>query len=438
MYNSNCSLVTGELFLDLEMALYNNTAPSLQTILDLNEIIELVVLKEQLFMPASDHILVLKNLNRKEIIKLGGNDKIDWAFELENLGHANLKKPLITGNLVNEGILVFETKCNNSNFDQFGKEIFSKQWNEDWLLKNIGFGIKDPKVKFNYELSYLRGFNNSYKESPSRNYWLMSIKAAPFLAPELKKLGGIDYMWVYNYFKQVEIYSNYAKKNRLEFSDTAFMQPFIALNSEPSQNFINLFYKRLEKIRNEEIRSFLELQNTWIYQLPPLTAILLDRCQRLEDIPDELINLRKEFKDLRGELGKFENKFSDANTIMDKLEIRKEFEASMNIFSDKVKRPKGRFIKTVLDFVVDQPGNFVKKDFTGSVNAITKELAAYIYQKKIYPWVNSFADLYNKSLEIKENKGIYEHLFGEMSINYFKEFEIFAKSSEGLIRKNLY
>lgn len=436
MYNSNSSLVTGELFLDLEMALYKNTVPSLQTILNLNEIVELVVLKEKLFMPASDHILILKNLNRKEIVELGGNDKINWTSELENLGQGNLKRPLITWDLVEDGVLMLETKHNDPNFKQFGKKIFSKQWHEDWLLKTIGFGIEDPKLKFNYELSYLRGFNNSYKESPNRRYWLMSIKAAPFLAPELKKIGKIDYMWVYKYFKQVEIYSKYAQENRLEFSDTAFMQPFIALNSAPSQNFINLFYKRLEKIRNEEIRTFLELQNTWIYQLPPLTSILLDRCQRFEDISDELIILRKEFNGLREDLSKFENEFSGAKTLMDKLEIRKEFEASMNLFSDKVKRPKGRFMKTVLDFAVDQPANIIKKDFTGPVNLITKKLAEYIYQRKMYPWVNSFADLYTKSLEIKENKDIYKNLFGEMDINYFKEFEIFAKNSEGLIRKN--
>lgn len=432
----NSSLVTGELFLDLEMVLYNKTAPSLQTILSFDEIVEQVVLKDQLLMSASDHILILKNINRNEIENLGGNSNIDWEYEINNLGSANLNKPQFTNILADKKILILDTEQNeDSRFKKFGQEIFSEQWQRSWNLKNIGFGIEDSKLKNDYELAYLQGFNNSFISNPNRQFWLMWIKSLPDLGPDLKKSSNIDYMWLYNYFKQVEIYLNFSKAQGLEFSDNPFMQPFIALNSLPSQNFINIFYKNLKEIRNEELNHFFELQESWICYLPPLSAILLERCDKLEDIPYELVNLRKEFKNIRKSMQKFQIKFNDSKTIQDKYEIKKEFEESMNLFTQKVKNPKGRIIKTVLDFAVEQPGSAIKRDFTGPINLIVKKLAEYAYYKKIYPWVNSFADLYGESLQIREDKNLYEKLFGQIDFKSFKEFETFANNSNQLIKQ---
>lgn len=429
--------MTGELFLDLEMALYKEVVPSLQTILGLNEIVELVVLKNELFMTASDHILVLKNLNRDIITKLGGNDQVDWNYEIENLGNANLRKPLIIGSLFDNDILILDTEYKDDpKFREFGKKIFLEQWKGNWINKNIGFGIKDVETKFNYELSWLRSFNDTFKYvSHDPEYWLMSIKAAPDLAPVLNE-GKNNLMETYQFFKQVELYMNYTKGNKLEFSDSVFMQPFIALNSRPRENFTNIFHERLKKIRNQDIKYLFGLQDTWIYYLPPLTSILLDRCQKLDDIPDELINLRNEFKNLRNALTKFQMNFDKASTIKDKIDLKKEFKESMDLFSNKVQRPKGRFIKTILDLAVEIPGSTVKKDFSGPINAITKKVTEYFYYRKIYPWVNSFTDLYGKSLEIRDDKNLYENLFGEINFKNFREFEIFAKNSEKLIIKN--
>lgn len=427
--------MTGELFLDLEMALYEKTTPSLQTFLGLNEIVELVILKDELFMTASDNILILKNLNWDIIRELGGNDQVDWKYEIENLGHAHLKKPLITGNLIDKGFLTIDTdRKADPKFNDFGKKIFKKQSKERWINKNIGFGIKDPKTKIYYEFSWLKWFNNSFKHNSDPNYWLMAIKAAPYLAPELEKINkNSNYMETYQFFNQVEIYMDFARNNKLEFSDSAFMQPFIALNSRPHENFTNIVYERLKKIRNQEIKEFLELQDTWIYHLPPLTSILLDRCQKLDDIPDELFNLRKEFKNLRKDLTNFQVKFDNADTLRSKIDLKKEFEESMEIFTHKVQRPKGRFIKTILDFAVEVPGGAIKKDFSGPINSITKNIVEYLYNRRIYPWVNSFSDLYGQSLEIKGDKNLYENFFGKINRENFKEFQLFARNSEKLV-----
>lgn len=67
---------------------------------------------------------------------------------------------------------------------------------------------------------------------------------------------------------------------------------------------------------------------------------------------------------------------------------------------------------------------------------LLKKVTEYFYYRKIYPWVNSFTDLYGKSLEIRDDKNLYENLFGEINFKNFREFEIFAKNSEKLIIKN--
>jgi len=431
----NSSLVTSDLFLELELLMYNRTIPSLQTILNLNEIVELVVLREKLLMPSSDHIVILKTLNEQEIKKLGGNKAVNWSHELKNLGKGHLLKPIITCFLIEKGILVLDTEQKDDiKFREFGDVLFTQQWSGRWILKTTGFNIKNPKEKYTIEKMYIKSFNNTFKFVSSDSlYWKMAILAAPDLAPDIKRKFGYDYSWTYHYYKEVEIYSKFAKRTRIGFNDNVFMQPFIVLNFSPSKNFIDIFYNNLKHVRNQEIEQFLELQNPYIYLLPPLTAILLQRCKTLEDLPDELIKLREEFQHLRKALTEFQKRFEEASTIKEKIEVKKEFQESINLFVRKVRKPKKRIIKTIMDFTITQSQDLIKKDFSGPIRKIINALIEYIYYKKIYPWVSDFIYLYNKSLEIKLDWNIYEKIFGTIELDYLDEFKLFAKNTLKLL-----
>jgi len=432
----NSSIVTSDLFLGIEFLMHHKTVPSLQTILNLNEIVELVVLKEKLLMPTTDHIVILKNLNYQEIQNLGGTEAVDWEYEIKNLGKANLDKPIITDSLYEAGVLVLDTEqSEDKDFREFGDYLFSRQWHGDWLLKTVGLSIESTDVKDLFELEYVRYFNNFLKSSSDPIYLKMIILAAPDLIsshPHLKE-GKYDYSWMYHFYKEVEVYTKFAKTKGLGFSDTSFMQPFVAFNFQQSENFINIFYNKLKEVRNAQIQQFLELQKPWIYCLPPLTAILLQRCTTLEDLPLELIKLRNEFKNLRESLTKYQEEYEDADTIKDKIEIKREFQNSVDLFMRKVRGGRKRIVKTIIDFTVHQSDSVIHQDFSGPIKATVGKLVEYIYNRRLYPWMNSFLHLYDRSLEIKSEVNIYERIFGKVNLDYLDEFELFAQNSNKLL-----
>ena len=434
--NFNSSLVTGELFLDLEAVFYKKTSPTFQTVLALSEILEAIVLRNSLLMSSSDHILIMKNLNRQEIARLGGNDKIDWKYEMQHLGSANLLNPAITNYLYEKGILILDTEQEeDSEFRHFGEKIFAQQSSGDWLLKAIGFGAKNLKEKQHYELSFLRGFNNTVRlVSSNPEYWRMAIKAAPWMAKELREKRGFDYEWVHTLFEEVGIYLDFVKRRNLDFSDTPFMQPFIALQSGYSEDFVRRFYEELKKVRDEEIKRLLDLADSWYLYLPPLTVILFQRCKRMEDLPIEIVKLRDEFQDLRMSFSDFQEKYHNAQLIKEKMELKKDFLHSIELFRAKIKHPKRRIIKTLLDFSVEHSGDMIMGHLTGPAKAIARKALDLFYERKLFPWIHSFADLYERSLEIKENSHLYRDLFGPMVPSNVSEYELFAKNSLKLVR----
>lgn len=436
MTNRNTSLVTSDLFLDLEFVLYHQTQPTIQTIVNLNEIIELVVLKEKLIMPFTDYLVIVKNLNWQEIQETGGWDYINWYNEIKNLGKEKLKKPIITSFLSEKGILSFcsnETK--DKDYENFDLELAEKQWKPSyqWMLKTIGLDKRVQKLKQTEELIFLRGFNNTIRLNADPLFWKMLILAAPDLNPELKSKYGFDYYWTYQFYKEIEIYTKFAKRKGLEFSDNIFLQPFIALNFQPSKTFIDVFYKKLKDVRNEEIKQFLGLQVPWVLYLPPLTLILLQRCKTIMDLPQEIIKLRTEFKSIREALTKFQKTFEQAKILKEQIKLKKEFQNSVNLFIHKVRDPRKRIIKTIIDFAIEKSDSVIKKDFGGPIKDTVGKLAEYIYYRKLYPWNNSFLHLYDKSLEIKSDVNIYEKLFGKINFDYFDEFKLFAQNSQKLL-----
>ena len=431
---TNCSLVTSDLFLGLEFLMYERVVPSAVTILNLNEIVELVVLKEKLLMPSSDHIVILKNLNAKKIKDLGGNDALDWNYEIKNLGKAHLDKPLITNSLFDAGVLVLDTEQKeDKDYRDFGDRLYSKQWQGEWLLKSVGLDWE--KSSDIIEVEYVRYMNSFLKQSSDPVYLKMLILATPDLLsshPHLKR-SKYDASWMFHFYKEVQLYSEFARRKSLDFTDTMLVQPFVALNFQHSENFIDIFYKQLKEVRDKQITELLDLEQPWIYNLPPLTAILLQRCRTLEDLPTELIKLRGEFKNLRESLTKYQKSYEEAVTIKDKLELKREFQNSIDLLMRKITRGKRRIMKTIIDFAVDQSDSMIRKDFVGPTMAVLGKLIEYVYDRRLYTWVNSFLHMYDESISIESDLNLYKKIFGDVNLDHFSELKLFAQNSSRLL-----
>ena len=431
---TNSSLVTSDLFLGLEFLMYGKVVPSVVTMLNLNEIVELVVLKEKLLMPSSDHIVILKNLNSKKIKDLGGNDALDWNYEIKNLGKAHLDKPLITNSLFDAGVLVLDTEQKeDKDYRDFGDRLYSKQWQGEWLLKSVGLDWK--KASDIIEVEYVRYMNGFLKQSSDSVYLKMLILALPDLLSDKPHLKGSKYdaRWMYHFYREVQFYAEFARPKNLGFTDTILAQPFVALNFEHSQNFIDIFYKQLKEVRDKQITALLDLEQPWIYNLPPLTTILLQSCRKVEDLPTELIKLRGEFRNLRESLTKYQKSYEEAVTIKDKLELKREFQNSIDLFMKKVTRSKRRIMKTIVDFTVDQSDSIIRKDFVGPTKTVLGKLVEYIHERKLYPWLNSFLHMYDESISIESDLNLYKKIFGDVNLDNFDELKLFAQNSSRLL-----
>lgn len=431
---TNCSLVTSDLLLGLEFLMYKKVVPSAVTILNLNEIIELVVLKEKLLMPSSDHIIILKHLNSRKIKDLGGNDAVDWSYEIKNLGRAHLDKPLITNSLVDAGVLILDTEQKeDKDYRDFGDHLYSKQWEGEWLLKSVGLDWE--KASDIIEVEYVRYMNNFLRQSSDPVYLKMLILALPDLLsdhPDLKK-SKYDASWMFHFYKEVQLYSEFAKRKSLGFTDTVLVQPFVALDFQHSENFIDIFYKRLKEVRDKQITELLDLEEPWIYNLPPLTTILMQRCRTLEDLPTELVKLRDEFKNLRDSLTKYQKSYEEAVTIKDKLELKREFQNSVDLLMRKVTRGKRRIMKTIIDFTVDQSDSMIRKDFVGPAKTVLGKFVEYVHNRRLYPWVNSFLHMYDESISIELDLNLYKKVMGDVNLDHFSELQLFAQNSSKLL-----
>ncbi len=426
----NSSIITDDLFLDLELIMHDRIRPSLQGMFNLNEIVELVVLKENLLITSLDFIILVNALNEDksgELEKMTGDD---WVQELVNPGKGNLRKPIILSLLDEEGILVYDTgEAQNKEYKELGKTLWGHFKKGEWSIKTPVMSASNIEKREELELGYVKGFNKSFKYvSSDPLYWKMAILGASYV--KYKKQFGPGLSWVYEFYEQVQPYTDFAKRNNLGFSDTILMHPFVSLSYQPSVNFIEIFYRNLKDLRNEQIQEVLELQQPWTYHLPPLTSILLQRCKSRDDLPIELIKLRREFRFLRESLAKYQREFEEAQTIREKMDLKRDFQTSMDLFARKTRGRRKRIAKILMDFAIGQSDALIRKDFSGPISVIIGKFADYLYSKRICPWMNTFLDLYDRSLRIGPEATDYEKIFGKVNFNYSSEFQLFAQNSQ--------
>ena len=429
----NSSLVSGELFLDLELAMYGRIRPTPQTLLNLNEIVELVVLKNSLLIPTVDFLVLIDALNWDRLQRLGA-EEIDWEHELTNLGKGRLRHPMFLNLLDDEGILVHGLGSQDKEYEELGDVLFGRLRKGIWRPKTPAM-MRGQQRREAFELKYVRGFNEAFRVISSNPlYWKLQVLAVPYAAPYYKKRFGADLTWAYENYQEAKAYAIYARKRNLGFSHTILMQPFVALNHQPSKSFVQIFYDRLKSLRSRQIKRLLELQQPWTHAIPPLTSILLKRCRIREELPTELIKLRGEFKPLRESLTAFQKQFEEAETLKEKLELRNDFQSSLDLFTCKAEVRRKRIMKMLVDFALEEADSLASKNLSGPISVVAGKIADYIWSKKLHPWVNSFLDLHNRSLDIRPDGHFYEKLLGEINLSHLSEFELFARNSIRLLK----
>lgn len=84
--------------------------------------------------------------------------------------------------------------------------------------------------------------------------------------------------------------------------------------------------------RQDKIEKYFGLSNQ---SIPPLVSILLSQCRSLEDLPDRMLQLRKDYTDLRKSVVKYEQRINESDSIKDQLDAIDEVNEFWNVFNKK-------------------------------------------------------------------------------------------------------
>lgn len=156
--------------------------------------------------------------------------------------------------------------------------------------------------------------------------------------------------------------------------------------------------------------------------IPPFAAIVLDRSDNTEDIPNQILRARKEFADLRKTLTELEGNLRSSETLNERYEIEKEFIQSWNKFTENINSPQLRWVERFWSFTkesVDEEiiKSLIQKDGLGVITKISKsiidKLIAKYNEHLLTVKLRSFYPLWKKIGEIKMYEKITKKVFGQ-------------------------
>lgn len=110
-------------------------------------------------------------------------------------------------------------------------------------------------------------------------------------------------------------------------------------------------YGKLADIHNVKVEKLLKHRGYHEISIPPLTSILLSRCNDRTDFPAQLRKLRSEFQDLRDAGRSHEQRIENASTLGEQIKAIEEFDEFWEVFSKKTKHRTTRLIYRFWDIV---------------------------------------------------------------------------------------
>lgn len=106
--------------------------------------------------------------------------------------------------------------------------------------------------------------------------------------------------------------------------------------------------------------------------IPPLVPILFSQCKTMADIPEKLLQLRHDFRDLRSSILKFEKQINEAESIKEQFEAIKEIDEFWKVFNSKYKEKSSRLLYRFWD--VAKESGYEKAVDTAIDNYTTSEI----------------------------------------------------------------
>jgi len=193
-------------------------------------------------------------------------------------------------------------------------------------LKSFTFVYPDPGTPgtTGYRLRLREGLTHLIESDAAGLCRRLADRDMQGLSPDLSHVSEAVFAW-----------TDFAREQGLQVVGDALWSPLIYTQLVRTTVPTDL-YGRLA--RQFELDAQLAFRDLGLRRLPipPLGALLLERCQRPADIPRTIVELRNEFADLRGALSQLEDRLSEAKTLREKLDVRREVEAEWETVARKI------------------------------------------------------------------------------------------------------
>ncbi len=189
-----------------------------------------------------------------------------------------------------------------------------------------------------------------------------------------------------------------------------------------------IFYNDISNKFKVNVEDIYATAGVKVQYIPPLTALLLDRCKTREDIPEQLLLLRQELSALREIGDTYTNKMEGCESLSDKMALMKEYQMAWNTLIEKLSTfEHNKIIHNLWDII--KPASPLKILAEGINNFIIK-----MEKNTIVKRVGAYCDLWNSLLEIKYYENLIRNVFKEDFDNaQMKIYKKYAKDVDGFM-----
>lgn len=192
--------------------------------------------------------------------------------------------------------------------------------------------------------------------------------------------------------------------------------PYFA--SKMQIDFLNKFnlsydlYNIISKYYNENIENVIKHLGYQYFPIPPLVSLLFSRCKTINDIPEKIIELREEFKDLRLTTNKYINRIEKSKNIKEQFNIIDEYNEFCFLNNKKYNNKSSRILYRFLDIIEDgNPISIVNKSIIAIIECLENKRIQYKFKGLTNLW-----NIYDDIPSIQNQLSDVNRLFGE-SIN---------------------
>ena len=187
-------------------------------------------------------------------------------------------------------------------------------------------------------------------------------------------------------------------------------------------------YKEIADLHKVSVDLLIKFGGVIQIYIPPLLSILLSRCNKKDDFPERLIELREEFQNLRTSVHKYLKDIKKPKSLKEQLKVVQGIVQAFDLLKKEMTEVHTSIIYQSWE-IVREGAPF--KIFAGIMDLLVEKEKKDSILRQIHP----FVDLWTMSLEIRDYGRLLEKVFGEEKINYesFRKSEQLIKTYESFL-----